>query len=79
MFEDFETALSEGRKRRRYCKFSLWTQTLDGADSDRAHELLANLDYNCRELARYFNTKGAGVSSQNLNRHRNGACCGQVR
>ena len=78
MFEDFETVLnSEVATRRRYCGFTRWLQTLTSADQQAARDLVENRDYNCRQLARYFQTKGATFNDQVLNRHRNGSCCGQ--
>ena len=78
MFEDFEKALAEdGKQRRRYCGFGRWVRTLSEADRARAEELVGSDDYNCRQLARYFQTKGATFNDQVLNRHRNTRCCGQ--
>ena len=80
MFEDFEAALAvDGRERRRYCGFSRWAASLGEEHEARAHELVADRGYNCRQLARYFSTKGATFNDQVINRHRNGACCGQAR
>lgn len=78
MFEDFEAALAEdGKRRRRYCGFGQWAAGLDPEDKATANELVANREYNCRALARYFQTKGARFNDQVINRHRNGQCCGQ--
>lgn len=78
MFEDFETALAEdGQKRRRFCGFGRWVRTLSAEDRATAEELVANEDYNCRALARYFSSKGAKFNDQVINRHRNSRCCGQ--
>lgn len=78
MFEDLETALAEdGRERRRYCSFSRWAASLPAEHEARAHELVGDRDYNCRQLARYFSTKGATFNDQVINRHRNKSCCGQ--
>lgn len=78
MFEDFETALAaDGQTRRRYCGFGRWVRTLEQEDRTRAEALVANPDYNCRALARYFQSKGATFNDQVINRHRNTRCCGQ--
>jgi hypothetical protein len=84
MFEDFEEALAEdGKQRRRYCGFGRWVRTLGPEDRARAEELVDWVDesgvpvYNCRQLARYFASKGATFNDQVLNRHRNSRCCGQ--
>lgn len=78
MFEDFEEALAEDtRRRRRYCGFGRWIRTLDATDKARAEELVADEGYNCRQLARYFQGKGATFNDQVINRHRNTKCCGQ--
>jgi hypothetical protein len=80
MFEDFQTALAaDGRQRRRYCGFGQWISTLNPDDKARAEELVGDRAYNCRQLARYFQGKGATFNDQVLNRHRNNACCGQGR
>lgn len=78
MFEDFEAVMAEdGKQRRRYCGFGRWIRTLDDEDQTRAEELVNNEAYNCRQLARYFATKGATFNDQVINRHRNRNCCGQ--
>lgn len=78
MFEDFETAIAaDGRATRRYCAFGQWVRTLEPADQVFAENLVHDGAYNCRQLARYFRSKGAKVNDQVLNRHRNGTCCGQ--
>lgn len=78
MFEDMKEALAaDSRQHRRRCGFGAWLRTLDETDSRRAEELVFDSDYTARELARYFNTKGAQVNDQVLNRHRKGRCCGQ--
>lgn len=78
MFEDFETALAaDSKQRRRYCGFGRWIRTLSEDDRRRAEELVADRTHNCRALARYFQSKGAFFNDQVVNRHRNGACCGQ--
>ena len=78
MLEDFEEALAEDRQHsRRYCGFARWVRTLEPGDQIKAFELVGNRRYNCRQLARYFQTKGATFNDQVLNRHRNGSCCGQ--
>jgi hypothetical protein len=80
MFEDFDKALAEdGRQRRRYCGFGRWVAGLEAEHRTTAEELVANREYNCRQLARYFQTKGATFNDQVINRHRNGSCCGQER
>lgn len=80
MFEDVETALTvDGRKRRRYCGFTRWARSLPAEHRVRAEELVADRAHNCRELARYFQSKGAAFNDQVVNRHRNGSCCGQAR
>lgn len=79
MFEDFHEALREdGRERRRFCGFGRWVRGLSPEDREVAEGLVANRDYNCRQLARYFSSKGATFNDQVVNRHRNGACCGQT-
>ena len=78
MFEDVETALAaDNRKRRRLCGFSRWAEALEPADRETAEQLVTDRKYNCRALARYFQSKGADVNDQVINRHRNHACCGQ--
>lgn len=74
MLEDVDTVITLGR-RRRLCGFTKWLDTLDDADMAKAQELVADRGYNCRELARYFQSKGATFNDQVLNRHRNGRCC----
>lgn len=78
MFDDLETALElDARKRRRLCKFGRWIATLSEEDGARATNLVLDEDrrYNCRELARYFRSKGADLNDQVLVRHRNRQCC----
>jgi hypothetical protein len=79
MFEDLDKVLAEdGRQLRRLCAFSRWAEGLSENDRTKAHELVANKKkYNCRQLARYFITKGATLNDQVLSRHRNRQCCGQ--
>lgn len=78
MFEDFEAALAaDSATRRRYCGFGRWVRTLSEDDRARAEELVADERYNCRQLARYFQSKGAKFNDQVINRHRNTRCCGQ--
>jgi hypothetical protein len=78
MFDDVETVLAEdGKLRRRYCGFGRWVAGLEPEHRARAEELVADRQYNCRALARYFSGKGATFNDQVINRHRNGACCGQ--
>lgn len=79
MFEDFAEALAaDGKQRRRWCGFTRWVRSLESVeDQGRANELVADQQYNCRQLARYFQGKGATFNDQVINRHRNGACCGQ--
>lgn len=78
MFEDFEAVLAEdGRQRRRYCGFGRWVATLSEEHQAKARELVADPAYNCRQLARYFQTKGGQFNDQVINRHRNQHCCGQ--
>lgn len=76
MFEDVDevitTHVRRGRKR---CGFSKWAQTLPEADRVRAEELVADRTYDCRALARYFQSKGASMNDQVLSRHRNNRCC----
>lgn len=80
MFDDVDQAMAEdGRERRRYCGFGRWAADLPEEHRQRAHELVADRSYNCRALARYFQGKGATFNDQVINRHRNGACCGQER
>lgn len=78
LFEDVNTALRPGR-RRRACGFTMWVGTLSPEERDLAERLVADRTYNCRELAKYFHTKGAGFNDQVLNRHRNGRCCRLVK
>ena len=78
MFEDFHTAMAEdGRHRRRYCGFGRWVRTLEPEHRATAEGLVADRQWDCRALARYFSTKGATFNDQVINRHRNGSCCGQ--
>ena len=78
MFEDVEAALAaDSQRRRRFCGFGRWVRTLSDEDRARAEELVADEQYNCRQLARYFQTKGATFNDQVINRHRNTRCCGQ--
>lgn len=78
MFEDFADHLSQdGKERRRYCGFGRWAAGLAPEDRQKAEELVDNRDYNCRQLARYFQTKGALFNDQVINRHRNRNCCGR--
>lgn len=80
MFEDLEAALGqEAIRRRRLCAFSKWTRTLEDEDRAKAENLVLDEEatYNCRQLARYFQTKGAKLNDQVLVRHRNRRCCGQ--
>lgn len=78
MFDDFDSAITEDvASHRRYCGFGRWVRTLDAGDRARAEELLADRSHNCRQLARYFESKGAKLNDQVLTRHRNRACCGQ--
>lgn len=80
MFEDVETALTaDSRQRRRNCGFTHWVEGLEPKDRETAEQLVFNRAYNCRALARYFQSKGAIFNDQVVNRHRNGQCCGQVR
>lgn len=74
LLEDVDTVITRGR-RRRYCGFTQWARTLDDADYEMAVALVDDRAYNCRELARYFQTKGATFNDQVVNRHRNGRCC----
>jgi hypothetical protein len=78
MLEDFETAIVEdGVRRRRLCGFSKWVTTLSEADQAKANEIVFNENYDCRALARYFNSKGATFNDQVIYRHRHLRCCGQ--
>lgn len=78
MFEDFEHAMEVDRATtRRVCAFTRWVRTLDIEDRKRAEMLLFDTDWSCRQLARYFQSKGATFNDQVLTRHRNGTCCGQ--
>lgn len=78
MFEDAEKVLTEdSRVRRRYCGFGRWVATLPEEHQEEARALVANPDWNCRALARYFQGKGAKFNDQVLSRHRNERCCGQ--
>lgn len=78
MLEDARDQLSQDRRQhRRFCAFGQWVRTLPAEDRETAEHLVAGSDYNCRALARYFQSKGAKVNDQVLNRHRNKACCGQ--
>lgn len=76
MFEDVDEVITaEVRKRRRYCGFSNWASSLAEGDRTKAEELVANRNYDCRALARYFQSKGAKLNDQVLSRHRNQRCC----
>jgi hypothetical protein len=78
MFDDFDEAMAaDGRERRRYCGFGRWIATLEPEHAAKARELVDNRDWNCRQLARYFATKGAKFNDQVIFRHRNARCCGQ--
>lgn len=78
MFEDYEQVLTaDARTHRRFCAFGRWVRTLDEGDADQAEALVGDERWNCRQLARYFVTKGAALNDQVINRHRNGRCCGQ--
>lgn len=80
LFDDFTDQLAaDAAKRRRYCGFGKWVRTLDAEDREKAELLVTGTDYNCRQLARYFQSKGATFNDQVLTRHRNGTCCGQRR
>jgi len=70
---------TDGRAVRRYCAFGQWVRTLDPVDRVFAERLVVDATYNCRQLARYFRSKGARLNDQVLNRHRNGTCCGQKK
>ena len=76
MFDDVDEVINaEVRKRRRWCGFTRWTDTLSPEDRVRAEELVFGREYDCRSLARYFETKGAKINDQVLSRHRNQRCC----
>lgn len=76
MFEDVDKVIkADTRGRRRWCSFRNWVNTLDEADRDKAEELVADREYDCRSLARYFQTKGCKANDQVLTRHRNKRCC----
>lgn len=78
MFDDVADAMkNDAQRHRRLCGFGRWVLTLDAADAAKAESLLRDPAYNCRQLARYFATKGATFNDQVLTRHRNGTCCGQ--
>ena len=78
MFEDIdEVVTGDGYVRRRFCGFTRWAATLSDTDRARAEEIVHDPQYNCRSLARYFNSKGATFNDQVINRHRNKRCCGQ--
>lgn len=78
MFEDFEEALvADAKTRRRYCGFGRWVRTLSDEDRAKAEALVADEQWNCRALARYFQSKGGKLNDQVLSRHRNSHCCGQ--
>lgn len=78
MFDDVAEAIArDARARRRRCAFGRWLASLDEADAQAAEELLRDVTYNCRQLARYFTEKGVTLNDQVLSRHRNGTCCGQ--
>lgn len=84
MFDDFEQALAEdSRQRRRYCGFGRWLASLAEEHRATAQSLVDSVgadgefEYNCRQLARYFQTKGGSFNDQVINRHRNKTCCGQ--
>lgn len=76
MFEDADAVIkADTKNRRRWCGFTLWTQTLDSEDAVKAEELLFNRDYDSRSLARYFQSKGGNFNDQVVSRHRNQHCC----
>lgn len=76
MFEDVdEVIMADMRGRRRWCGFTKWARTLEPADASKAEALVADRDYDCRALARYFQTKGAEFNDQVISRHRNQQCC----
>lgn len=76
MFEDVDEVINaEVRKRRRYCGFTAWVKALAPEDRARAEELVFDRAYDCRSLARYFQTKGATMNDQVISRHRNQRCC----
>lgn len=84
MLEDFHTALAEQLPPKRVCAYTKWRSSLQPTDQELADDLVygRSLDENdnpwdCRSLARYFQTKGAKLNDQVLSRHRNGTCCGQ--
>lgn len=79
MFEDLEEALAaDRRQRRRLCGLGRWLADLSDEHRARAQELVDDKKkYNCRQLARYFATKGATFNDQVINRHRNARCCGR--
>jgi len=77
MFEDAEATMAADATARRFCGFTRWVLTLEPEDRARAERLVADRSWNCRQLARYFQAKGAKVNDQVLTRHRNLACCGQ--
>lgn len=76
MFEDADAVIKASvRGRRRWCGFTLWSQTLSTEDAAKAEELVFNRKYDSRSLARYFQTKGATFNDQVVSRHRNRHCC----
>lgn len=78
MFDDVDAFIQQTTsEHRKVCRFTAWVRTLDEDDQGTAERLVQNTTYNCRDLVRYFATKGLNVGDQTLRRHRAGACCGQ--
>lgn len=76
MFDDVDDVIkAEARKRRRWCGFTSWINTLSPEARTRAEELVFDRAYDCRSLARYFQSKGATMNDQVVSRHRNLRCC----
>lgn len=79
MFEDIDEVIkADAKVRRRWCSFRSWANGLDDADRERAEELVADRAYDCRSLARYFQSKGCKANDQVLGRHRNQRCCQSI-
>lgn len=85
MLEDFHTALAEQLPPKRVCAYTKWRAGLEPGDQRIADELVAGITldedgnpWDCRTLARYFQSMGVRINDQVLTRHRNGTCCGRT-
>lgn len=76
MFEDAEEVIKAVvMSKRRWCAFTLWSRTLTPEQATKAEALVDNREYDCRSLARYFQSKGGNFNDQVVSRHRNRRCC----